>query len=135
MYESCMHLSANGQLWITFRSYHYTQRKLYVLEVRPEITFLCPCNYLNMRGGLHSDRKSAVPLSEAGHFSQDKSQPINAQCHSGRGPGGGWNYVQRPRMPPKPFHTRDFPTSSAVHYSPYTASQGLFSNFVPYRSL
>jgi hypothetical protein len=88
MYVSCMYtyLSANVQLWITFRSYHYTQSKIYILDVRPDITFLHPLTsqrYLNIRGDVQSDRKPAVPLSEAEHISKGMSQRMNAQYHSG----------------------------------------------------
>jgi hypothetical protein len=91
---------------------------------------------LNMRGDVQSEWEPVLPLSEAPHISQGESQRMNAQYHAGSAEleagGTAWH---RPRMPPKPFHAREFPTSSALHHSSYTASQGLFANFVPYRSL
>jgi hypothetical protein len=91
---------------------------------------------LNMRGDVQSEWAPSLPLSEARHISQGESQRMNAQYHAGSAEleagGTAWH---RPRMPPKPFHAREFPTSSALHHSSYTASQGLFANLVLYRSL
>jgi len=89
-----------------------------------------------MRGDVQSECEPALPLSEDGHISQSESQRMNAQYHAGRAElEACGTALHRPRMHPKTFHARVFPTSSALHHSSYTASQGLFANFVPYRSL